>query len=216
MISLFFPRSTRVTTLSAAALALTIALSAVGCAPADGTRQNHAQAGSTGLTTAATTTTAAGVGGLDFAPLLLPAADLSDTDDTFALRETRQDPNGLRGASALFVNQDDTRAISVTIAGYPDAAVATATLHQAIATAGRVVTGADPAPLAVGTDGTVIRGSAPDGSKAVTLVLFTQGPVLARLEFDSATDDHITDDYVTDIARMQQIALRVGIPDDAR
>ena len=48
-------------------------------------------------------------------------------------------------------------------------------LHQAVATADTVVSGATAQPLAVGTDGTMLKGTAPDGSKAVTLVLFTQG-----------------------------------------
>ena len=61
---------------------------------------------------------------VDYAALLLQASDLSSTDDTFALRSAKQDPSGLPGASALFVNADDTRAISVTVARYPDAAVA--------------------------------------------------------------------------------------------
>ncbi len=152
---------------------------------------------------------------VDYAALLLQASDLSSTDDTFALRTAKQDPSGLPGASALFVNADDTRAISVTVARYPDAAVATATLREAVTTSNTVVSGGDPRPLAVGTGGTVIKGSSPDGQKAVTLVLFTQDNILARLEFNSATGDATTDRFVTDIARMQQIALRVGLPGGA-
>ena len=41
-------------------------------------------------------------------------------------------------------------------------------------------------------------------------MLFTEGPALARLEFHSATGDPTTDQFVTSIAKMQQIALRVG------
>ena len=77
-----------------------------------------------------------------------------------------------------------------------------------------MVTGGNPTPLPVGTDGTVIKGTAPDGGKAVTLVLFTQGPALARLEFDSATGDPTTDQFVTNVGKMQQIALRIGFPDN--
>ena len=150
----------------------------------------------------------------DYSRLLLDAGDLSDQEDTFSERSSAATPNGLPGASTLFVNADDTRAISVTVAVYPGPPTATATLRQAIATANTVVTGGNPTPLPVGTDGTVIKGTAPDGGKAVTLVLFTQGPALARLEFDSATGDATTDQFVTNIAKMQQIALRVGFPNN--
>jgi len=150
----------------------------------------------------------------DYSSLLLQAADLSDSDDTFAERSSAATPDNLPGASKLFVNADDTRAISVTVAVYPGAPTAIATLHKAVAQANTVVTGT-PAPLPVGTDGTIIKGTSPDGTKAVTLVLFTQGPTLARLEFGSAPGDATTDAFVTNIAKMQQIALRTGIQGDA-
>jgi len=45
-------------------------------------------------------------------------------------------------------------------------------------------------------------------------VLFSEGAALARLEFDSAPGDPATDRFVTNIAKMQQIALRVGMPEE--
>ena len=203
--------------MSAVALAALISLGTVGCDNAQFTPDARSGTLPTSTTTpsparAAPATPQSHL--TDYRRLLLQAADLSDQDDTFAERSSAATNNELPGASTLFVNADDTRAISVTVAVYPGAPTATATLHQAIATANTVVTGGDPAPLAVGTDGTMIKGTAPDGGKAVTLVLFTQGPALARLEFDSATGDTTTDQFVTNIAKMQQIALRVGLPDD--
>lgn len=200
-----------------AALLLT-SVSIAGCDAPDQTPPAGTTSTTGGTSTAAPlgpTTTNAPTG-TDFAPLLLQPGDLSDDQDTFTAQTTRPDVDGRPGTSALFVNADETRAISITLAGFPDAASATAALHQTLATADTVVTGGSPAPIAVGTDGTVIRGNAPNDSKAVTLVLFTQGPVLARLEFDSATGDATTDRFVTDIAKMQQIALRVGIPAPAK
>ncbi|MFN8228047.1 MAG: hypothetical protein U0R18_15170 [Mycobacterium sp.] len=212
-------RSTRVATLSTAVL---LTLSLAGCAATgDDTRHTGTTgAGTTGPTGAATSpaspfqpTTTTEASSIDFGPLLLQAGDVSDDQDTFTVASTKPDLNGHPGASALFVNADETRAISVTLAGFPNAAAASAARQQTLDTANTVVTGGAPAPLGVGTDGTVIRGNAPDSSKAVTLVLFTHGPVLARLEFDSATGDPTTDRFVTDVAKMQQIALRVGMPD---
>jgi hypothetical protein len=149
----------------------------------------------------------------DYGRLLLEAADISDHEDTFVMRSSQANPDELPGASALFVNANDTRAISNTIALYPDAATATATLRQAVANLNTEVSGGTPHPSPVGTDGTVITGTAPDGAMAVTLLLFTHGRALARLEFKSATGDATTDRFVTNIGKMQQIALRVGLDD---
>ena len=114
---------------------------------------------------------------VDYARLLLEPGDLSDADDTFAARSTTPTgPDGHPGASALFVNQDDTRAISDTIVIYPDAAAASSTLRDALPTLGSTITGATSRPAPVGTDGTMAVGMSTDGTKAVTLLLFTQGP----------------------------------------
>ena len=216
-----FRSNSRSTRLSVAALAAVISVGAVGCDNAQLTQDARPGNVQVPAAQSAATPRTAPTGSqapqshlTDYSRLLLDAGDLSDQNDTFAERSSAATPAGLTGASTLFVNADDTRAISVTVAVYPGAPTATATLRQAISTANTVVTGGDPTPLPVGTDGTVIKGTAPDGDKAVTLVLFTQGPALARLEFDSATGDATTDEFVTTIAKMQQIALRVGIPDD--
>ncbi|MGE2714564.1 hypothetical protein ACQI4L_10945 [Mycolicibacterium litorale] len=150
----------------------------------------------------------------DYTHLLLAASDISDAEDTFAVWSTTPDPGGLPGASALFVNAEDTRAISNTIAIYPDAATATTTLRQALPGVGRVVTGGIPRPLPVGTDGTVVVGMSPDGTKAATLLLFTHGPALARLQFESAPGDATTDEYVATVGKMQLIALRTGLHEE--
>ncbi|KUI06162.1 hypothetical protein AU188_01885 [Mycobacterium sp. IS-3022] len=148
----------------------------------------------------------------DYSGLLLRPEDLSDAEDTFAVRSTTPGgPDGLPGASALFVNQDDTRAISDAIVIYPDAATATTTLREALPTIGTVVAGATPRPVPVGTDGTMAVGMSPDGTKAATLLLFTQGSALVRLEFESAPGDATTDEFVINIGKMQQIALRTGL-----
>lgn len=149
----------------------------------------------------------------DYSHLLLQAEDISIPPNTFTRRSTKVNPDGQDGASALFVNADDTRAIADTILIYPDVATATATLQQAVGAINTMVEGGTPQPHPVGTNGTVISGTAPDGSKAVTLLMFTQGRALVRLEFDSAIEDPVTEQTVTAIGRMQQIALRIGLPE---
>ncbi|BBX34215.1 hypothetical protein MMAG44476_13251 [Mycolicibacterium mageritense DSM 44476 = CIP 104973] len=146
----------------------------------------------------------------DYNRLLLRASDVSIPPDTYTAQSSKTDPNGIPGASALFVNQDDTRAIADTVVIYPDAATATATLRQAAGAVSTIVTGGTPQPFPVGTDGTVISGTSPDGAKAVTLLMFTEGRALVRLEFDSAPGDVTSPQVVTAVGRMQEIALRIG------
>jgi hypothetical protein len=149
----------------------------------------------------------------DYQRLLLTAADLSDADDTFNERSKETQPSGQPGASAFFVNEEDTRAIIDTVLIYPDAAAASATLNQMSQTLTDVVADGSPTPSPVGTDGVTISGTYPDGDKAVTLLFFTEGRALVRLEFQSATGDATTDRFVTNIGKMQQIALRLGLAD---
>lgn len=147
----------------------------------------------------------------DYRRLLLTAADLSDADDTFNPRSDSTQPSGVPGASAFFVNDEDTRAISDTVLIYPDASTAAATLRQTTGTLAGQVTDGTPAPAPVGTDGITISGTYPEDAKAVTLLFFTEGRALVRLEFQSATGDVTTQPFVTSVGKMQQIALRVGL-----
>ncbi|BBY81741.1 hypothetical protein MPUL_28990 [Mycolicibacterium pulveris] len=147
----------------------------------------------------------------DYSRLLLEPSDLSIGEDTFKVQSTNPGPDGLPGASALFVNQDDTRAVADTIVIYPDARTATKTLRDALPQLDTLVVGATPRPAPVGTDGTMTVGTSRDGTKAATLLLFTQGPALVRLEFQSAPGDATTDQFVIGVGKMQEIALRVGL-----
>ena len=149
----------------------------------------------------------------DYSHLLLQAEDVSIPPESFTARSSNVNPDGQSGASALFVNADDTRAIADTILIYPDSATAAATLKQASAAVSTMVTGGQPEPVPVGSNGTVISGTAPDGSKAVTLLMFTQGRAVVRLEFNSNPDDPVPPQTVASVGRMQQIALRIGLPE---
>jgi hypothetical protein len=149
----------------------------------------------------------------DYRRLLLTAADLSDAEDTFTQRSQTAAPNGIPGASAFFVNDKDNRAIIDTVLIYPDAATATAALRKDAGTMSVKVAGATSKPVSVGTGGVMVIGTYPDEDKAVTLMSFTEGRALVRLEFQSATGDTTTDRFVTDIGKMQQIALRIGLAD---
>lgn len=195
----------------AAAALVVVTVSA--CAPTEPGGATSAPAPTLPAFTASSTTTSASAAPAvaDYRDLLLTAGDLTDADDTFVQRSREPAPDGHPGATAFFVNEQDTRAIIDTVLIYPDDAAAAAALQQAVST--KKVSG-DPQPMGVGQGGVVIRGTRPDEDKAVTLLLFTEGPALVRLEFQSADGDVTTDPFVTSIGKMQQIALRVGLADN--
>ncbi|CAN5533035.1 hypothetical protein BH09ACT8_BH09ACT8_29080 [soil metagenome] len=206
------PRHSRRFARFAAPIALLV-IGVSGCAPAD-TIGSTAQSTAPTLPTVpyAPSTAPAAPEAVDYLRLLPTAAELTDTDDTFNQQSQQSQPNGMPGASAFFVNDKDTRAISDTFLVYQDAATATATLRQAAGTLPTLVNGGTPTPVPVGTDGVMIKGSYPNQEKDVTLMLFTEGPALVRLEFQSANGDPTTDRFVASVGKMQQIALRVGLP----
>ena len=86
-------------------------------------------------------------------------------------------------------------------------------MAQTSQTLTQLVAGGAPTPSPVGTDGVTISGTYPDDDKSVTLLYFTEGRALVRLEFQSATGDATTDRFVTVVGKMQQIALRNGLDD---
>jgi hypothetical protein len=93
----------------------------------------------------------------------------------------------------------------------PDRAAATTTLNSTVSAIGTIITGGRPQPSPVGTGGTVVSGTSPDGAKAVTVLLFTEGRAVVRLEFDSAPGDPMPPQVVTDVGKQQQIAVRTGL-----
>ena len=147
---------------------------------------------------------------------LSPAADRTRRHQHrhrhFATRSSTTSLGGADGVTALFVNQDDTRAIGDTILILPDSAAATTTLNTTVSSIGTIVTGGSPQPSPVGTGGTVVSGTSPDGSKAVTVLLFTEGSAVVKLEFDSAPGDAMPPQLVTDVGNKQEIAIRTGLP----
>ncbi|MGU3655099.1 hypothetical protein [Mycolicibacterium sp. A43C] len=194
----------------AAAALLVIGLTA--CAPTEPSAPSSAPPTLPAFTTtsAAPTTSAAAA---DYTRLLVTAADLSDAEDTFTERHMEASPGGLPGASAFFVNAQDTRAISATVLVYDDPGTAATALKEARGTLGNRVKG-NPMPGGVGPDSVMVRGIDPDEAKDITVLMFTQGRALARLEFQSAGGDATTDGFVTTVGKMQQISLRSGLHED--
>jgi hypothetical protein len=146
----------------------------------------------------------------DYRRLLIEPGDINTGTDTFVTRSSATNPGGSDGGSALFVYQHDTWAVGDTILILPDSAAATTTLNTTVSALGTIITGDRPQPWPVGTGGTVVSGTSRDGSKAVTVLLFTEGRAVVRLEFGSAPGDPMPPQVVTDVGNKQEIAIRPG------
>jgi hypothetical protein len=121
-------------------------------------------------------------------------------------------PGGNPGVAATFANQGNTRQIGDTIMVLPNASDAASTLQANITAAGPTVSGGTPQPADVGTGGTMLTGTSPDGAKAITILMFSEGKGVVTLEFDGAANDPVPPDGALDIARKQDAAIKNGLP----
>jgi hypothetical protein len=196
--------------LTATAL-LAIGVSVGGCSSNNSTSSGSASSKTSSSTSSAQTSQTAIAG--DYSNLLIKPTDITVPGDTFTLAQPpMQNPNGQPGVAAVFTNSDGTRQIGDTILVLPDASAAATALEGAKASLGSVVTGGTPQPVAVGTGGTMVSGTSPDGSKAVTVLQFTEGKAFATLEFDSAPTDPVPPEVLTDVGQKQDTAIKDGLP----
>jgi hypothetical protein len=193
-----------------AATSMVVGMSVVGCAGnKSSTTSSSGSATSAGSSSAASSSSSAATA--DYTALLIKASDITLPGDTFTAQPPIQSPNGQPGVAQLFSNQNDTRHIGDTILILPDADQAVSELDQEKAAVGNMVTGGTPAPAAVGTGGTMVSGTSPEGSKAVTVLLFTEGKAFTNLEFDSAPNDPVPPQFVTDVGQKQDTAIKNGL-----
>lgn len=205
----------KTTAILIAALAVS---TAAGCDTQSGLSANSTTTSSStpitsipGLTPKLTTPTKTTTASMDFTKLLLEAQDISTADDPFTVQSTSTNPNGQQGAEVLLVNQNQTRAVNIMVLGFPNADGATAALNDAKQTMAKTVAPANPQTSPVGTGGTFVAGKSADGTKSVTILVFSQGSAFARIEFDGLPGEPATDAFVTDVGQKQAIALRVGL-----
>jgi hypothetical protein len=191
------------------AMALLTAAVAVTSASAAGCSSNSkAPTASSGSATA-TTTSSAQAQSADYARLLIKASDIQ-SPMPFTDGPVTPNPNGQAGVDTTFSNDDKTRQIHDTILVLADPAAAASALDAAKAKLGDSVQGT-PAPAAVGTGGTTVSGNSPDGSKGVTMVLFTEGKAFTTLNFVGPPDMLPPPDFVTDLGQKQDTAIKNGL-----
>ncbi len=193
-----------------AATTMVVGVSLVGCGSnkSSTTSSSGSAASSAGSSAASSASSAATA---DYTALLIKASDITLPGDTFTAAPPIQNPNGQPGVAQIFSNQNDTRHVGDTILILPDADQAVSELDEEKAALGDTVKGGTPAPAAVGTGGTMVSGTAPDGSKAVTVLLFTEGKAFVNLEFDSPPNDPLPPQFVTDVGQKQGTAIKNGL-----
>jgi hypothetical protein len=151
---------------------------------------------------------------------LIQATDL-DAPMPFVAGAPTNNPNGQPGASITFSSQphpEDQSGVTVrdvhivdTIQVLPDPAAATSALNTAKTGQGLVK---DPKTdsSTVGTGGTTLSGTSPDGSKELTVLMFTEGRGFVTLEFVGGSDSPPPPpDFVTDVGQKQDAAVKKGL-----
>jgi hypothetical protein len=146
---------------------------------------------------------------IDYATLLIKETDLPG-NEPFTRSQPTVSPGGQPGVTAQFQNQAGTRVIGDTILILSDAAAAQGALKASVGSLGSNVNGT-PQSAAVGDGGTIVAGNAPDGSKAVTILLFSSGKAFVTMEYDSAPDDAVPPDAVVDLGQKQDAAIKKGL-----
>jgi hypothetical protein len=186
---------------SLTATSMVVGVAVAGCASNKSSTTSSGSATSTGSNSASSTASSAPTA--DHTGLLIKASDITLPGDTFAAQPPIQNPNGQPGVAQMFSNQNDTRHIGDDILILPDPDQAVSELDLEKAALGNTVTGGTPTPAAVGT--------AADGSKAVTVLLFTEGKAFTNLEFDSAPNAPVSTQFVTDVGQKQDTAIKNGL-----
>jgi hypothetical protein len=201
---------------SAAGFAVTAVLAGAALAGCGGDRDTSSpsRASSTSSASSSSSTSSAeaspsAVQPSDYSALLIEPGDVGP--DATSPDKPVLNPNGVPGVAQLFASPNGSRRVGDTILVFADPAAAATGLENAKASMGSEVTGT-PQPIDVGSNGTMIAGNSPDNSKAVTVVMFTEGRALVNLQFESAPDDPIVPEAALEIAHKQDDAVKNGLP----
>ena len=144
-----------------------------------------------------------------YADLVVDPNTVTDSTAYAVLSPPIANPDGRNGISTVYTHRDSTRTITDTILVLPDPGAASAALPGQLN--GSVV-GGSPKPAAVGTGGTMIAGTTPDGSRSLTALGFTQGNTAVSIEFEGALHDPVPADLVLEIGQAQATLVKDRSP----
>src|ERR1700737_2789869 len=193
-----------------AATTMVVGVAVGGCSSNKSSTASSSSASASASSSTSATSSSAAAQPTDCRALLIKASDIPG--DAFTMQPPQLNPGGKPGVAATFANQGDTREIGDTILVLPNASDAASTLQANITAAGPTVSGGTPQPADVGTGGTMLTGTSPDGAKAITILMFSEGKGVVTLEFDGAANDPVPPDGALDIARKQDAAIKNGLP----
>jgi hypothetical protein len=146
----------------------------------------------------------------DYTGLLIPATDIN-APEQFTASPPIKNPNGQPGVATTFSTQDGSHVIRDTIQVLADPAAATNALNSAKAGQGNTIKDPQTDSSNVGAGGTTLSGNSPDGSKGVTILLFTEGRALVTLEFEGPPGMLPPPDFVLDTGQKQDAAVKKGL-----
>jgi hypothetical protein len=146
----------------------------------------------------------------DYSFLLISPNDVTDST-AYSVGAPTPNPNGQPGVTAVYAHRDGSRQITDTILVLPDPAAATAAMNSSQADLANRVANAKTQPESVGTGGTLLTGSSPDGTKSVSVLLFTQGNAATTIEFEGPSNDPVPADIVTEFGQRQDTAIKNGL-----
>jgi hypothetical protein len=86
-----------------------------------------------------------------------------------------------------------------------------ATAQPAVAAQVSHGSGGKTGSAAVGVDGTVITGASPDGTRAVSVLLFTEGNAAGSIEFEGPAKDPVPLDMITEYGQKQDAAIKESL-----
>jgi hypothetical protein len=200
-------KTSLVATVGVAVATAVVAVSAAGC---HSNSKSSTVRSATSATSHGSAATSAPAQPGDYAKLLIPASDIN-APEIFTASPPIHNPNGQEGVQTTFRTQDGGHVIIDTILILANPAAATAALDAARATLPGAGIG-KPLPAHVGAGGMTVSGDAPDGSKGVTMLRFTEGRAFITLEFDGPPGVPAPPDFVTDVGQKQDAAIKKGLP----
>jgi hypothetical protein len=207
----------RISPMLVAAVAATTALtvSVAGCggnktsSPTSTTKSGSATSATTSPSGSAPTSS---VQPTDYTGLLIQATDIdTPVHEPFTGSPPTKNPNGQPGVAVTFSTQDSSHVIKDTIQVLADPAAATNALNAAKGGQGNPIKNPMMGSANVGAGSTTLSGNSPDGSKSVTVLLFTEGKAFVTLEFDGPADFLAPPDFVSDIGQKQDSAIKKGL-----
>jgi hypothetical protein len=148
----------------------------------------------------------------DYTDLLITPDALGLPGEPYSAQVPTQNPQGVPGVSTLMVNQSDTRSVGDTIYLLPDPDAATMSLNGAKQSLDTVIAAPVPRPAPVGDTGTIATGDSLDGTKGMTVVMFTRGRAFVTMQFDAAPGQAITSQLATQAAQRQDAIVKDKAP----